>query len=682
MRHAIVTATLVGASLQLSVACAAEPGATPEMVVTATRVEREVFNTPQAVTILGDRDIQEANTAATPDLFKYAEGVYVQKTNLGGGSPFIRGLTGKQVLILVDGVRLNNSYYRFGPHQYLNTIDSNAIERIEVVRGPMSVLYGSDALGGTVNIITKRRAEFAAASDIDGLLQGYYESASQGRGGRAQFEGNQGGLGWIGGVTARRYDDLKAGGDLGAQVPSAYDEADGDLKLNYRLAAGQELIFAQQYTRQNGVPKTSEVTLGDKTEFNYAPQRRTLTYLEYRDTQPGAFDGVRLNVSYNRQKEGEEIVKRATPATETREITDVKTVGAFAQLGSRLSDGHRLVYGFEHYRDKFDTSKVSVNLMTGTAAAQTPGTPDGATYESTGVYLQDEIRLSARADLIAGLRYSRFQAEGMVATTALSLDVGNTSGSLNALYRLTPTFNLVGGVAQGFRAPNMEDFFGRVDFVNEIPNTNLDPEKSLTREIGLKYYSNGTSAELYYHVTDYEGFIDRATVSPGVVQRQNIQDANIRGLEGGFQHRFDRHWSAGGAAAWTRGEDSNTGEPLRRIPPLNGVLRLRYDWSARLWSELAAVHADRQRRLAPGDLTDPRIPAGGTPGYGVFHFNLGWKPARGHELLATIENLGDKLYKTHGSGIYAPGRGFNLTYRATFGLVRVASHDTFSEPTR
>lgn len=664
-RHASMT--VIAAAIAAALAPVPVPAEeVPETVVTATRVERQVFETPQAVTILDDQDVEEANTAATPDLLKYAEGVYVQKTNLGGGAPFIRGLTGKQVLILVDGVRLNNSYYRFGPHQYLNTIDPNAIERIEVVRGPTSVLYGSDALGGTVNIITKRRTDFAAPADLDGLVQGYYESASHGGSGRAQLEGNRGDFGWIGGVSARRYDDIEAGDNLGAQVPSGYDELDGDLKLNYRLAAGQELIFAQQYTRQTDVPKTSEVTLGDKLKFNYEPQLRTLTSLEYRDMRAGLFDGLRFNVSYNRQKEGEEIIKVSTPTTETREITDVRTLGAFAQLANRLGERQRLTYGFEHYQDKFDTSKVNVDLTTGAETAQTPGTPDGATYQSTGAYLQDEIRLGARADLIAGLRYSRFQAEGAVAGTSLALDADDTSGSLNALFRLTPTLNLVGGIAQGFRAPNMEDFFGRVDFVSEIPNTNLQPEESLTREIGLKYYANGTSAELYYYDTDYEGFIDRATVAPGVVQRQNIQDANIHGIEAGLQHRFDRRWSVNATLAWTEGEDSATGLPLRRIPPLNGTLCLRHDAGARLWGELAAVLAAKQDQLAPGDLTDPRIPAGGTPGYSVFHFNLGWKPARGHELLATLENIGDKLYKTHGSGIYAPGRNLALTYRARF----------------
>lgn len=86
--------------------------------------------------MIDQEEIRESNVSSTPDVFRYAEGVYMQKTNLGGGSPFIRGLTGKQVLLMIDGVRLNNSFYRFGPHQYLNTVDLSLIDRIEVVRGP------------------------------------------------------------------------------------------------------------------------------------------------------------------------------------------------------------------------------------------------------------------------------------------------------------------------------------------------------------------------------------------------------------------------------------------------------------------------------------------------------------------------------------------------------------------
>lgn len=285
----------------------------PELVITATRIERDIFDTPRAVTVLDRQAIEAANVSSTPDLFRYAEGVYLQKTNQGGGSPFISGLTGTQVLILIDGVRLNNSYFRFGPHQYLNTIDPSTIERIEVVRGPTSVLYGSDALGGTINVITRRRTDFARESDLDTRLQARTHSAADATEFGLQMEGNVGTFGLIGGGSVKDYGEVDGGGRIGEQVPSAYEERNADLKLNWRLSEHSELIFGNQYVRQYDVPKTSEVTLGDKLQFDYEPQERLLSYLELRSREIGPFDAMTLNVSHHRQREGEEIVARATP---------------------------------------------------------------------------------------------------------------------------------------------------------------------------------------------------------------------------------------------------------------------------------------------------------------------------------------------------------------------------------
>ena len=470
-RSLLIFSSLMGTGMSLITPVGTAEDALPELVVTATRVERELFDTPQAVTLIDPLEIEQANVTSTPDLFDFATGVYIQKTNLGGGSPFIRGMTGKQVVILVDGVRLNNSYYRFGPHQYLNTIDPNIIERIEVVRGPTSVLYGSDALGGTINIITRKREDFSSSQAVGGLLHGLYDSAVDGGSARAQVEGNSGSFGFLGGATRKYFNDLEGGGDIGEQVPSGYGETDADLKFNWRLGQQHELILATQYMRQYDVPKTSEVTLGDKLKFNYEPQERQLAYLEYRGHDLDWFDGVKADLSYNRQKEGEEIIDGDTSNLETRELTDVKTLGASLQLTNVLNDANRLTYGLEYYRDDYDTSKQALDLTTGLTSALIPGTPDGAEYTSFGLYLQDEIRLGERADAVLGLRYSKFEADGTLVTAtqteSLNLDTSKVTGSLNARYALTPELNLVGGVAQGFRAPNMEDFFGRVDFFSE-----------------------------------------------------------------------------------------------------------------------------------------------------------------------------------------------------------------------
>jgi outer membrane receptor protein involved in Fe transport len=230
------------------------------------------------------------------------------------------------------------------------------------------------------------------------------------------------------------------------------------------------------------------------------------------------------------------------------------------------------------------------------------------------------------------------------------------------LYRLTPQLNLVGGLAQGYRAPNMEDFFGRVDFVSEVPNTSLRPESSLNREIGLKFAQPGTSASVHYFISTYDDLIARATVAPGVRQRQNLRRARITGIEGSLSQQFATAWTLRAALASVRGEDDDTGNPLQRIPPNNGSLRLRYAHDSATWFELNSLFAARQDRLSPEDLTDLRIPAGGTPGYATVGLGMGlrWRPD--HDLVLSIENLANKRYKTHGSGVYGPGASLAVSY--------------------
>jgi TonB-dependent heme/hemoglobin receptor len=654
-------------ALPAGIVHAAEPESGPELVITATRSERQVFDTPHAVSVVSHREVSESNASKTPDILTGTEGVLIQKTNAGGGSPYIRGLIGKQVLIMVDGVRLNNSYYRFGPHQYLNTIDPGIIDRIEVVRGPSSVLYGSDALGGVINVITRRRTEFPVPGETAWFTQLHTETADRQWTARAQFEGNRGDFGWVGGINTKNFGDLRGGGDAGVQNPTGYKEFDGDIKLNYRPDSRQEWIFAHQTSSQNDVPKTSEVTLGSKLQFNYDPQLRSFSYLEYRARDAfGIFDGMKLNLSFNRQKEGENIIDRSAPFIETRELTDVRTSGMTGEFTNRIGSANTLVYGFDYYADSYDTGKKSLNSTTGLTTTVAPGTPNGATYTGFGLYAQDVIALGERAEIIAGTRYASFDAKGTLGANSLNFSGSKLTGSLHGLYRVAANWNLVGGIAQGYRAPNMEDFFGRVDFVSEIPNTQLQPEKSLNREAGVKYRSTQTSGEFILFDGDYDDLIVRTTVSPGVKQRQNLKRATIRGAEAGIRHAFTKQWSASGNLTYAWGEDNDSHQPLQRIPPLYGSVRARFDFSSSQWYEAYSNFARKQTRLSPEDLTDVRIPVGGTPGYATLNLRAGFRPSVNQEWLVSLENLGNLQYKTHGSGVYAPGLNLAVTWRSTF----------------
>ena len=278
--------------------------ALPEIIITASGAEQDSFLIPQNVSAVDDREIGRRIPTSMPDLLVRESGVLIQKTNWGGGSPFVRGLTGKHVLLLVDGIRLNNSLTRFGPHQYLNTIDPNQAARIEVVRGPMSVLYGSDAMGGAINVVTRGRDDFDEAAAVGGLVYGKFGSAARERTGRLQVEGNLGRFGFFGGATYKGFDDLRGGRGVDVQVPTAYEEMDADAKFNMRFGQGNEITFATQFVRQFDVPKTSEVTLGGKSKFNYEPQLRSLSYLRYegRDLAGSWLDLARITLSYQVQE--------------------------------------------------------------------------------------------------------------------------------------------------------------------------------------------------------------------------------------------------------------------------------------------------------------------------------------------------------------------------------------------
>jgi len=650
-----------------------------ETVVSTTKAETDLYLVPQHVSIVSEKRIEQRIPSTTPDLFDRLSGILVQKTNWGGGSVFIRGLTGKHILILVDGVRLNNSLYRSGPHQYLNTLDPNIIERIEVVRGPMSVLYGSDALGGTINIITKKRKD--TGQDVAGNVEGFgkYGSAAQEGAGRLQLEGNAKRFTGLAGATYRHFGDVTGGGDIGVQVPTGYDEVDADAKFAVPLAPEQEIVLSTQFSRQYDVPKTSEVTLGDKLRFDYEPQLRFLQYVQYegRDVAGRWLDLARVNVSFNRQTEGEDVIPGPRPVEETLEENGADTLGALVHLRSRPLDWISVSGGTEFYQDWIHSSKDKILFDTGQVEPVRSAFPDGSIYQQLGVYLQAETYIGNRILLLLGGRYSYVNTSGALEDpdggdpVPLALETDNLSGSAQLRVEILPWLCAVGGVAQGFRAPNMEDFFGKVDFTQEIPNTELKPERSLNFEGGLKGQNDWFQANVFGFYSEYEDLIDRVEVgeTPSgdpVYQRRNVARSHMEGVEVDFLLRLPLDVSVWGAYSWMEGTNTDTGDPLRRVPPMMGSLTVHYEPGDRWWAEVYGRFAGEQSRLAEGDKKDPRIPEGGTPGYAVFGLMGGARIVKGLAATLVIDNLGNVEYKTHGSGIYGPGTNVMVGLRYRF----------------
>ncbi len=181
----------------------------PTIVVTATRTEEAPFELPYAVDVVGSADLERTLPRTTVEALRAIPSVMLQKTAQGQGSPYLRGFTGFRTLMLVDGIRLNNSTFRDGPNQYWNTIDVLGLERVEVVRGPGSVLYGSDAIGGTVQAMSRGRMGYGAGFDMSGGGLYRWGSADDSHTGRSELSVQQDGrLGLHAGASLKEYGQL------------------------------------------------------------------------------------------------------------------------------------------------------------------------------------------------------------------------------------------------------------------------------------------------------------------------------------------------------------------------------------------------------------------------------------------------------------------------------------------
>jgi len=652
-------------------------------VVSAARHEQRQMDSPRSASVITAAEMLRRNCRTVPEALTEMAGILVQHTNYGGGSPVIRGMIGNRILILVDGIRLNNAIYRLGPVQYLNTIDINTVERIEVIRGPGSVLYGSDALGGVIHIITKSHAGQEKGSSVRARTHTRASTADRSISGRLESGGYYGRLGFFGGITGKRFGDLRSG--AGRQLHTGYDEWDGDVRLNLRTSPGGSLQAGLQRVTLEDVDRTDGLASGSELIYRWRPERRDMAFLQYRlEGLPRFVQAFQVNLNYQSQAEALERIARALPSQLIRNWDEVGTRGLTAQAESRLGSRQWLTYGTEIYLDQVISRRTDLPLG---SAAVSPGPTtyaDGARTRSAAVFLQDEIEATDSLSLSLGARYNsnRLQAE-LHEATAGRVDVDSTAGNLTAsayaLYRLKPGLHLFGGVSEGFRAPNVDDvsvlavFGGGTGF--EVPNPALKPEHSHNYEAGVKYQGHRLSGTASWFISNYRDLIERQPGlrnglpfldanrngvqdrgEPAIYLRQNVGQARVTGFHIEGEYELGERWRLFGHISATHGQDTRTHVPISRIPPVKGLVGVRWQPRWRLTVEGFGLGAAAQRRLSPGDLADRRIGPAGTAGFAIFGLRASFPAGPLGNVYCSFENLGDKRYRWHGSGIDAPGR--------------------------
>lgn len=248
-----------------------------EVLITANRYGSRHMKTPEAIRALDNKSIQKFQKRTAPEALLLTPGVFVQKTNHGGGSPFLRGLTGNQTLLLIDGIRFSNATARYGPNQYFNTIDVFSIEKIEVLRGSGSVQYGSDALGGTIqafshSLETTEKPVWGSALLTRIATHGMEQSLN------ASVNLSNQKTAFRAGVTGRNFGDLVGGDTTGRQVPTGYKELDYDLKGKILVSGNSTLSFTYQSVHQSDVPVYHKIALEDYAIYKMDPQTQAGLY--------------------------------------------------------------------------------------------------------------------------------------------------------------------------------------------------------------------------------------------------------------------------------------------------------------------------------------------------------------------------------------------------------------------
>ncbi len=653
--------------------------------VTAGRSERSLAEVPQAVTVIDAASIGRETPQIVTDLLRGQPGVFVQSSGPGQGIPIVRGLKGSEVLHLVDGMRLNMGFFRNSPSQYVALVDPYNLARIELLRGSGGTLYGSDALGGVLQMFTPEHRFEGDALQFSGAARALYASADLAKIGRAEFAAGRSGLSFSGGYTAMDFGAYETSRD-GRQPFTAYAMRGGDAKLLWAPAAGHELMLSAQFMASPKLPRYFEIVGGPGGEGSglpvfFEPNDRRFVHARYRIGTPTGFaDQIEIHLAQQViNDDRERLVDEETRENEqNRSTLNGLTLQGITQRGAL-----RWTYGADLYDDAIDSAKSRTSLQTLEVSTRTPTFPDGASTQDFGVYIDGEWQANARWLLLGGLRYSRIETD--LTATALSpqatVSNSDVTAQLGSAFALTPALQWTANLSRGFRAPNIFDLGTLGPRPNtdpqviNVPNPGLDKETVVNLDSGFKWYREGLRVDfsLFHSWNDHRIEAREPTgntIADGQfgcseaqgcieVRSENLSAARFWGIESGARLSLSSQLETYATLNYTRGEERRAGEtrPANRIPPLNGQLGLVYLPVDAVRMESYLRFADRQDRLDDDDQGDTRIDPAGTAGWSTLNLRLGWTPVQELQLQLDGINLLDQAYREHGSGIDGKGVG-------------------------
>jgi hemoglobin/transferrin/lactoferrin receptor protein len=698
-----------------------------EVIISASKSTESKARVAQMVEVISAKRISQINAASTAELLAADGKVLVQKSQQGGGSPILRGFEASRVLLVVDGVRMNNLIYRAGHLQNAITVDQNMLDRAEVLFGSASTVYGSDALGGVVHFYTKKPQFDTTLGNV--LVR--YGSVNQEKTAHSDFNVGFRKLASVTSFTYSNFSDLRMGKFAQAldtvwglrnfrvktiydknnafvqdsivknenpyvQSPSGYFQIDVLQKFLYQPTPSVSHALNVQFSNSNRIPRYDRLTDVDakgklnQGDWYYGPQERILLSYQLKMNE--------LNIGFNYQSIEESRVTRGFNNPDfTSRTEQVDVFGWDADYNFSFKN-HAFRMGFEGQYGSVKSTAFRRNLKTGVESGASTRYPDGVNFQiNNSLYATHKFNISEKWLLNDGIRLTNtIQKSTFIDKTFFPFpfdeatqNVTALAGNVGLIYRPNDFLKLATLVSTGFRVPNVDDL-GKVFDTQKgsviVPNPKIKPERTFNFEFNptVKFHANWTWENSFYvtffnnaivvdkYQFDGQDSIIYDGLKSVVLANQNKVKARIFGVQSVLKGQIMDGLTFMASYNFTRGRilnDNGKESPLDHIPPVYGRFGLNYGKN-KINAELFTLFNGRKNisdyLLNGEDNERYAVKDYGMPAWWTLNVRLGYSLINGGQIQLGMDNVMDVNYRVFASGIHAGGRNVYVSLRYGF----------------
>jgi hemoglobin/transferrin/lactoferrin receptor protein len=696
-----------------------------EFVISASKYRENKREVAFKVDVLEEEALIRFQEQSSADILLSTGNVLVQKSQGGGGSPILRGFEANKILLVVDGVRMNNAIYRSGHLQNSITIDNAMLERVEIVYGPTSILYGSDALGGIIHYYTRdpllsdgsRKNNFSVRANTQ------YSSANHGKTFHLSLNNGFKKLGFLTGISHKDLGDINIGQrsnpfyeDFGKLFHYAetingidstitnpdpyrmqntgYSQTDIIQKIKFSPSQNTDFILNLQYSSSSEIDRLDELNDYRGVNMNYAeyyygPQNRFLASIKtvVKSSTP-VFSGMTATLAYQRIDE-DRISRRFRNPNKLFQEEDVQVYTLNVDFNKMNVNKSRFFYGLEASANEVLSTAWYQNIVTGSTYPTQTRYPDGGSNTwSAAAYGKYRWIPNDKIVLTSGLRYqygslkSVFN-QGFIPEPEVSINNGALTGSLSMVYHPGNKWQISTIASTGFRNPNVDDY-GKVrakDNLVTVPNPSLKPEYTWNAEAGISktiegyirlsgtvWYSYLTNAitRTDYRVNGLDSMLYDGELYK-IITNSNAGEAYIRGISFGLVSDLNSSFLINSTLNLTEGWNITEDEPMSHIPPIFGRTTISYIAKEDLLLDIYMDYNGWKRLEKMSTMGEDNTEEGtihGFPSWSTINFRTSYRLTPEIRVQFAIENIFDRMYKPFASAVPGIGRNFIIALKA------------------